>query len=134
MRRATTPIATALVPLTVLPWASAAAPADDDLARDLSGEATADERIAGMPPVFIWHTSEDAAVKVEPILQLCERLKKLNRPCELLVYETGRHGLGLGTKSYDPAQFHPWTAACSRWLGSRGYGSGRNPTAEPRAQ
>jgi acetyl esterase/lipase len=104
---------------------------DDDVARDLSGEATADERIAQMPPVFIWHTYEDAAVKLEPILELCERLKKLNRPHELHVYETGNHGLGLGTKPYDPTKSHPWTAACSRWLGSHGYGSGSNPAATP---
>jgi acetyl esterase/lipase len=92
---------------------------DEDLARSLSGELAAH---AEMPPLFIWHTLDDQAVPVGPVLELVLRLKSLDRPCELHVYESGRHGLGLGLRPYDPAQpLHPWTTECSRWLKSHGY-------------
>jgi len=90
----------------------------DDLAKELSGELAAH---ADMPPLFIWHTFEDQAVKLEPILELGLALKKLGKPYELHVYETGRHGLGLGVRPYDGTKpLHPWTVECERWLGSHG--------------
>ena len=94
---------------------------DEAVVRDLSGELTAAERIAGLPPVFIFHTHEDPAVKLEPILQLAVRMKQAGRPYALHVYEKGPHGLGLGAKPYDPAKLHPWTAECRRWLAAHGY-------------
>lgn len=73
-------------------------------------------------PLFVWHTFDDAVVKLEPILELSLRLKSLNRPHELHVYETGRHGLGLGVRPYDASKTpHPWTVECSRWLESHGF-------------
>lgn len=95
----------------------------DELVRDLSGELMPAERIAGMPPVFIFHTHEDAAVKLEPILQLALRMKEAGRPYALHVYEKGPHGIGLGVKPYDPAKLHPWTAECARWLRAHGFTS-----------
>ena len=92
---------------------------DEELARSLSGELAAH---AGMPPLFIWHTLDDQAVPVTPVLEMVIRLKSLDHPCELHVYESGRHGLGLGLRPYDPTKpLHPWTAECSRWLESHGY-------------
>jgi acetyl esterase/lipase len=92
---------------------------DEELARSLSGELAAH---AAMPPLFIWHTLDDQAVPVGPVLELVHRLESLKRPCELHVYESGRHGLGLGLRPYDPAKpLHPWTSECSRWLKSHGY-------------
>jgi acetyl esterase/lipase len=94
------------------------APAEE-LARELSGELAAHDQ---MPPLFIWHTWEDASVKLEPILELGVRLKSLGRPFELHVYETGRHGLGLGVRPYDGVKpLHPWTVECERWLGTQGF-------------
>ena len=91
----------------------------EELARELSGELAAH---AGMPPMFIWHTYEDQAVKLEPILELAIKLRSLGRPYELHVYETGRHGLGLGVRPYDGTKtLHPWTVECQRWLGSHGF-------------
>ncbi len=91
---------------------------NEELARELSGELAAH---AGVPPLFIWHTFEDQAVKLEPILELALKLKSLNKPYELHVYETGRHGLGLGVRPYDGTKpLHPWTTECARWLGSHG--------------
>ena len=92
---------------------------DEELSRSLSGELAAHENV---PPLFIWHTWEDTSVKIEPILELCIRLKSLGRPFELHVYETGAHGLGLGVRPYDPAKtLHPWTVECGRWLAGRGF-------------
>jgi len=91
----------------------------EELARELSGELAAHDKT---PPLFIWHTFEDAAVKLEPILELGIRLKSLGRPYELHVYETGRHGVGLGVRPYDGTkQLHPWTVECQRWLGTQGF-------------
>lgn len=96
------------------------APAAEVVA-DLSAEAMPAERIAGMPPVFIFHTHEDSVVKLGPILQLALRMKQAGRPYALHVYEKGPHGLGLGTKPYDPAKLHPWAGECGRWLAAHGY-------------
>ena len=92
---------------------------DEEVARQLSGELAAHENV---PPLFIWHTWEDKAVKLEPILELCLKLKSHERPYELHVFETGPHGLGLGVRPYDAAkQLHPWTGECRRWLGAHGF-------------
>jgi len=92
---------------------------DEAVARQLSGELAAHDDV---PPLFIWHTWEDKAVKLEPILELGVRLKAHGRPFELHVYETGSHGLGLGVRPYDPTQtLHPWTGECRRWLATRGF-------------
>ena len=61
-------------------------------------------------------------MKLGPILELAGRLQSLKRPCELHVYEKGKHGLGLGVRPYDPAKpLHPWTVECSRWLSEHGF-------------
>ena len=92
---------------------------DEELARSLSGELAAH---AAMPPLFIWHTFDDQAVPVSPVLELAVRLKSLDRPFDLHVYESGRHGLGLGARPYDPEKpLHPWTVECERWLVSHGF-------------
>ena len=91
----------------------------DELSRELSGELAAHDNT---PPLFVWHTWDDTAVKLEPILELGQRLKSLTRPFELHVYETGMHGLGLGVRPYDGMkQLHPWTVECRRWLGAQGF-------------
>jgi len=92
---------------------------EEAVARGLSGELAAHDR---MPPLFIWHTYEDRAVPLEPILELCLKLRALGRPHELHVYETGPHGLGLGVRPYEPTRtLHPWTVECGRWLGNHGF-------------
>jgi acetyl esterase/lipase len=76
---------------------------------------------ADTPPCFIWHTYEDAGVKVENSLVFAEALSKAQVPFELHVYEKGQHGLGLGSPEYDPSKRLPWTVECSRWLKERGF-------------
>jgi acetyl esterase/lipase len=90
----------------------------EELARELSGELAVNEKT---PPVFLWHTVEDKAVKLAGVLDLAAALDRHDRPFELHVYEKGPHGLGLGVRPYDPAKHHPWTLECRRWLSERGF-------------
>jgi len=65
---------------------------NEELSRKLSGELSVR---ADMPPVFAWHTADDASVHVMNIIMLCEALSKNNIPFELHIFPNGRHGLGL---------------------------------------
>jgi acetyl esterase/lipase len=90
-----------------------------ELVRELSNEL---QVATNTPPCFIWHTFEDKAVPVENSLQFAEALRKAGVPFDLHVYEKGAHGLGLGSRDYNPAQWHPWTRDCIFWLKERGFG------------
>lgn len=68
------------------------------------------------PPCFLWHTSNDAAVPVENSLQFAAALRKAGVLFDLHIYQKGPHGLGLGTRDWEPAQRHPWTYDCVYWL------------------
>lgn len=74
------------------------------------------------PPCFIFHTAEDAAVPVANSLEFAAALARAKVPFELHIYEHGAHGLALGSKTYDPSHWHPWTVECRRWLKERGFG------------
>lgn len=90
----------------------------EDLTRELSGELAVTDNT---PPVFLLHTVEDKVVKLAGVLDLAAALNRHGRPFELHVYEKGPHGIGLGTRPYDPAKLHPWTVECRRWLVERGF-------------
>ena len=81
--------------------------------RNLSNELQVS---ANTPPCFIWHTWEDPAVPVENSLRFAEALRKTGVPFDLHIYQKGPHGLGLGTRDWDPAKRHPWTADLVFWL------------------
>jgi acetyl esterase/lipase len=68
------------------------------------------------PPCFIWSTYEDKTVPVENSLQFAAALRKAGVPFDLHIYQKGPHGLGLGTRDWNPAKRHPWTADCVYWL------------------
>jgi acetyl esterase/lipase len=68
------------------------------------------------PPCFIWHTDEDKGVLVENSLLFAQALRKAGVPFDLHIYEKGPHGLGLGTRDYNPAKWLPWTTDCVYWL------------------
>ena len=76
------------------------------------------------PPVFIFHTFEDSAVKVENTMEFAAALKRNGVPFSLHIYPKGPHGMGLGTAQWDPSNRHPWTYECSLWLKEQGYGNG----------
>ena len=67
------------------------------------------------PPCFLWHTTEDTAVKVENSLEFAAALQRNGVPFDLHVYQKGRHGLGL----LDTPPFnnpHPWARDLVFWL------------------
>jgi acetyl esterase/lipase len=74
------------------------------------------------PPCFLWHTVEDAAVKVENTLEFAAALRRHGVSFALHIYPQGRHGLGLGTGQWDPESRHPWTTQCEFWLKEQGFG------------
>jgi acetyl esterase/lipase len=73
------------------------------------------------PPTFVWQTVEDATVKVENALGYATALRAKAIPFDLHLYKEGRHGIGLGYKTYVPDQLHPWTRDCEFWLRQRGF-------------
>jgi acetyl esterase/lipase len=73
------------------------------------------------PPCFIWHTYEDGGVPVENSLQFAEALRKAGVPFDLHIYQKGPHGLGLGTREWNPEKRHPWTRDCIFWLQAQGF-------------
>ena len=72
------------------------------------------------PPCFLWHTSEDKAVKVENSLEFAAALQKNGVPFDLHVYQKGAHGMGL--KDKPPfANAHPWSKDLIFWLKAQGF-------------
>ncbi|MBS1707052.1 MAG: alpha/beta hydrolase [Armatimonadetes bacterium] len=70
---------------------------------------------ATTPPCFIWHTVDDDAVPVENSIMFAQALRDRKVPFELHLYQTGRHGLGLG----DGPPFErvlPWVHDMVAWL------------------
>ena len=65
---------------------------DPELVRELSNEKSV---TAENPPTFLWHTTEDQVVPVENSLEFYRALKQHGVACELMVFQPGRHGLGL---------------------------------------
>ena len=84
-----------------------------ELVRDLSNQLQVTK---DTPPCFLWHTDEDPGVPVENSLEFAAALRKAGVPFDLHVYQKGGHGLGLGTREWNPAKRHPWTSDCAFWL------------------
>jgi acetyl esterase/lipase len=73
------------------------------------------------PPCFIWSTDEDRTVPVENTLEFGDALRKAGVPFEMHIYQHGGHGMGLGSREYNPQKWHPWVAECTRWLKEQGF-------------
>jgi acetyl esterase/lipase len=73
------------------------------------------------PPTFIFHTVEDKAVVVDNALMFADAMARAGVPFALHVYPKGPHGIGLGTRNWDPASRHPWTTQCALWLKDQGF-------------
>jgi len=89
-----------------------------DLVRLLSNELQVTKET---PPTFLFHTAEDRAVPVENALLFADALARHGVPFALHVYPKGAHGIGLGTRNWDPAARHPWTTQCALWLKEQGF-------------
>ena len=91
--------------------------------RNLIGENAAEELVEyysmerqvseKTPRTFLWHTADDAGVKVENSLAYFAALRDAGVPAALHVFPSGRHGLGLAPEHAEVAQ---WTALCEAWL------------------
>jgi acetyl esterase/lipase len=91
--------------------------APEALRREASVELRA---TAQTPPIFMWHTADDAGVPVENCLLLAAALARRKVPFALHVYERGRHGLGLAEDDPDVGS---WTERCAAWLRAHGFGA-----------
>jgi acetyl esterase/lipase len=89
-----------------------------ELAREVSSELQVTKTT---PPCFVWHTWEDKGVPVENSLLFADALRKQGVAFDLHVYERGPHGLGLGSREWNPEKRHPWTRDCAFWLKERGF-------------
>jgi acetyl esterase/lipase len=87
----------------------------EELVKSLSNETQVTK---DTPPAFIVHTFEDVVVPPENALLFTMAMSKAGVPCELHMFEKGRHGLGLGMG--DPA-FSEWPGLCEIWLKQRGF-------------
>ncbi|MFI0938465.1 alpha/beta hydrolase [Streptomyces sp. NPDC021020] len=70
------------------------------------------------PPVFCWHTSDDASVDVEHALRYTAALRRADVPVELHVLPRGAHGLGLAP---DDPYVGRWTRWCAEWFAQHGW-------------
>jgi acetyl esterase/lipase len=89
-------------------------------------ELLSNERQVGndTPPAFMFHTFEDATVKVENTTEFAAALRRHGVPFALHIYTKGAHGMGLGSAQWDPGSRHIWTQECTLWLKEQGFGNG----------
>ena len=71
---------------------------------------------AKTPPTFLVHAKDDP-VKVRNSELFADACRKAGVPVELLTFDTGGHGFGLGVKGGEPAT---WPAKCVEWMKARG--------------
>ena len=84
-----------------------------ELIKNLSSELQVTKET---PPCFVWHTFEDPAVPVKNSIDFAAALCKAGVPCELHIYEKGKHGIGLVG---DFTKHHRWADDCRAWLRER---------------
>lgn len=73
---------------------------------------------AETPPTFLFHTVEDKAVLIENSRLFKAACEKHGVPVELVEYEKGQHGVGLGTKTKLPLV--EWPTRLETWMTARG--------------
>lgn len=71
-----------------------------------------------MPPVFLMHAADDAAVPVENALMLHAALRKAGVPVALHIYEAGGHGFGL--RGIDATPLQSWPSLLRDWGVNKG--------------
>ena len=70
------------------------------------------------PPMFLWHTAQDAGVPAMNSVSMAEQLILRGIPCALHIYPFGRHGIGLGT---DNEQAGRWPQEAGLFLRGLGF-------------
>lgn len=69
------------------------------------------------PPTFIYHTADDQVVPIQQSLSFFEALLKAGVPVEYHVFESGKHGSGLGKGNPSLDQ---WPGLLETWLRGKG--------------
>ncbi|CAH0021483.1 unnamed protein product [Clonostachys rhizophaga] len=64
------------------------------------------------PPIFLFHTANDATVPVENSILFIQSMIKYDRPFQSLILPKGSHGIGL---AFDDPVLN-WTSELDRWL------------------
>ena len=91
----------------------------ESLSADLCTALSLENRVTVQtPPIFLWHTADDAAVPVENSLLFARALSQHKVPFALHVFPHGAHGLGLARNTTDVLA---WTDLCARWLDGIGF-------------
>lgn len=69
----------------------------DDIKNKAALESVSTELLVTdkMPPIFIWHTADDASVPVANSILFTQALLKHKHKVELHLFESGKHGLSL---------------------------------------
>jgi acetyl esterase/lipase len=75
---------------------------------------------AKTPPTFLFHTVEDKAVPIENSRMFKAACEKAGVPLELVEYEKGPHGVGLGNGKGLPADLKTWPDKLEAWMKTRG--------------
>ncbi|MHC4619752.1 MAG: alpha/beta hydrolase fold domain-containing protein [Planctomycetota bacterium] len=70
------------------------------------------------PPTFLVHTADDKTVSVENSLSFYRALKDAKVPAEMHIYQTGRHGFGLGIPGNTTSN---WPPQCAQWMRQMGF-------------
>lgn len=70
------------------------------------------------PPTFLFHTVQDQAVPIENSRMFAAACEQAGVPVELVEYEEGRHGVGLGLNTGLPLA--GWSVKLDQWLRQRG--------------
>lgn len=68
------------------------------------------------PPTFLVHSRDDR-VKVRNSELFADACRKAGVPVELVTFDTGGHGYGLGVNGGEPAT---WPATCAEWMKRHG--------------
>ncbi len=70
------------------------------------------------PPTFLFHTVQDKAVPIENSRMFKAACEKAGVPVELVEYEEGQHGVGLGLNTNLPLA--GWSVKLDEWMRKRG--------------
>ncbi|KAL4805923.1 Alpha/Beta hydrolase protein [Aspergillus unguis] len=81
----------------------------DELVEEMSAENRVTE---DTPPIFIYHSANDATVPVENALRFIGAMTGVSRPYEALILPDAPHGIALGLG--DPVR--DWTGELDRWM------------------
>lgn len=88
---------------------------DEELVALMSNEQQVDQKT---PPTFLVHSKDDKVVPIKNSEQFLAALKEHDVPGELMVFDTGGHGYGLGRgPGHETAA---WPDECIKWLGEQG--------------